>query len=597
MNLATLDDHLRLRDHVQRVRDEREQMRLTPPTIRLWDGDYNYRGTVAGERKGEYEFVENDAGTATIELPIDHHLAQWVIQFKGRAKRNVHVTFDKQPGNVRWSGRMEYYRVVQDQYGDRFLEIVFIHDFEQLRHILVFCNPWFRADVVQFPKVWVIAGPLKFCLLTTLFVNQFRLESSWFTMPDNPTDPTEWMGPSFNVKHWRNVIKPFTFLSDNTPLDIVYSRFQTFFDVAQKALNTAQLTMVCRRYLKDEDEHPFSDLKGTLNIPIAEKMLSFINLRHGCLVWDVEDNSGFEHETVFGGSVLTGMVRTIVNIGSDGTTENINLYRGEPTYPQEYWRPGWEGTRAKAPWVVFRESPLSGIKSSEFKYVEAKSTSYIAGGESCPGLNELASSAVNAGGDILSAVINSALEAASGAPVGAIPVEMPSLGGIIDAVAKLLYFNSAMAFNEVPTTRSAPSRTPLAGLEDKLTSLGDFHLYEKRAGGPMKAFTASSSMAIRAEMWKERAHVEIDVQICDAAPYHFGAHYNIGDRIGVTVFGYPDPDTIFVERVKSAKYSWGEDGPGMWEIKLGFAEQNDPMMKLYDRIRDITQIGNEVGIW
>jgi hypothetical protein len=121
-SLMTLADHDNLNRYVAEQRAWREKARLADPLVRLWDGDYVYRGTVSGDRKLEFEFILNDVGSATIELPLDHHLAKWVMQYKGRAKRNVHVTIDQQ--GARWSGLMQWYRVVKDKYGDMFLEVV-----------------------------------------------------------------------------------------------------------------------------------------------------------------------------------------------------------------------------------------------------------------------------------------------------------------------------------------------------------------------------------------------------------------------------------------------------------------------------------------
>ena len=79
--LATIDQHQQLWDSVHDRRHRWEQARLAPPRIRLWDGDYRLRGEVAGERSGNFEFVENDVGTAEIVLPLDHYLAKWIMGF------------------------------------------------------------------------------------------------------------------------------------------------------------------------------------------------------------------------------------------------------------------------------------------------------------------------------------------------------------------------------------------------------------------------------------------------------------------------------------------------------------------------------------
>lgn len=595
MSLTTLADHDRVWGVVSDRRAARESNRLKPVLTRLWDGDYNLRGVVAGERKGEFEFIENDVGTASLELPVDHYLARWVMDHKGRTKRNIHVTFDKQ--GARWSGRMSYYRVVTTKEGDAFLEIVFLHDMEELKHILVWANPFLRPEF-QFPKLWIIFGPAKWCLLTTLFVNLLRLETSLWTLPDNPLDVNEWIGPSFWPGNWRNIVKPFPLLQDNSNLTVVFSRFKPFYDVAKKVLEDAQLTMSCRRYLANEDPHPFSDLQGELNNDVIEDLFSLIPLRNGCLVWDIQDRSGWGSETAFGGSFLTGLVRAAVSITSDGLTEGVDVYTGDPTFPGEYYVPGFAGTSPKAPHVVFLDGHYTGIESSEFTYYEATDTSVVLGGHSAPGVNESISTGINMAGDVLTSLINSSLS--PGGAVGT-AIDLPPLGGVMDSVAKIFYENVIAAFMEFPTLRAAELSLPIAGLENVLTGLGDFHYYEGWADGADRAFTVSALAAARSKVWETRARTAHSITVSDAAPYYLGddgqGDFWVGDRVATTVRGYPVTDTLFVERVRKVKYEWDKDGPKGWKLEIGHREPADPMMKGFELIRDINGALSQLGVW
>lgn len=592
--LATLEAHNNLWKLVQQRRAKQEMERLRPPLIRLWDGDINLRGVVAGERAGSFEFIENDTGTAFLQLSLDHYLAKWVMNHRGRAKRNVHVSFDKQ--GARWFGCMTTYRVVREESGDAYLEINFKHDYEQAKHVLCWANPFLRPEL-QFPKLWIIFGPAKWCLLMTLFVNLLRLETSLWTLPDNPLDPSEWFPLSLNISNWRNIVKPFPFLGDNSNLTVVFSRFKTFHDVAKRVVEDAQLTITCRRYLHGEDPHPFEDLRGELNVGPLEDLLSLIPIRHGCLVWDIDDKSEWGTETAFGGSLLVGFVRAMVTIAADGTTEGVDVFTGDPTFPGEYGNPLFMGTSPKAPWVVFQEGAYTGIKSSEFIYHEATDTSFVTGGHSMPGINEAISAGINIGGDFLTSFINSQL-AALGAIGGAI--DLPPLGGLMDAVAKPFYEDVFGAFMEVPTLRAAGMSLPIAGLEDIVTGLGDFHYYEGWADGVDKAFTLSAVMSVRAKMWATRPYTSHLIKVSDASPYYIGekgfGHFWLGDRVGTTVLGYPDPDMIFVERVNKIKYAWDQDGPKGWEIAIGYREPQDPLLKVFEAIRDINGAMGQLGV-
>lgn len=579
---------------IQSRRAKAELHRLAPPRVRLWDGDYTFRGEVAGELAGDFEFIENAAGTAMLRLSLDHYLAKWVMNFKGRRKRNVHVTFEKQ--GARWSGRMANYTVYKRASGEAYLQINFLNDMAELDHILVWCNPFLRPEL-QFPKLWVVFGPAKWCLLLTLFVNIIRLETSWFTLPDNPLDPSEWFPLSFNPATWRNIVKPFSFWSDNSPTTAVFGRFQTFAQVAKQALEDNQLTMTCRRYLHGEDEHPFEGMQGLFGLDPIEDMFTKIPLRHGCLVWDIVDNSDWSTPSSFGGSLLTGLMRAVLNISSDGVVEGVDVYTGDPTYPGEYFDPKFKGTTALFPWVVFEEGPLTGIKSSEFTYHEATDTSFVAGGSSAAGINEGIGALINIGGDALTSAINSAL-----APGGAfgLAIDLPPLGGLLDSLAKPIYTDVFFAFMEVPTFRAAELSLPIPGFEDLVSGLGDFHYYEARVDSK-KAFSLGAGLEVRSAIFESRAHSEFTLKISDAAPYLIGekgyGHLWLGNRICVSPLEFPIPHTLFVERVQRISYAWDSDGPEGWEMAVGYKKPKDPTLSLFEEIAKIGEITGELGIW
>ncbi|AMW64286.1 minor tail protein [Mycobacterium phage ChipMunk] len=584
-SLAQSEDLWKL---IQQRRAKREAARLAPADVELRDGDFRLRGAVAGERLLEWEFIENEVGNCTLQLSLSHYLAKWVMNHRGRAKRNVIINIEKQ--GARWTGMMDHYRVVKTDSGDAYLEIVFLHDFAQTRHIRVWCNPFLRPEL-QFPKVWIIFGPAKWCLLVTLFVNLLRLETSLWTLPDDPTDINEWMGPSFNPANWRNIVKPFPFLADNSPVTMVFSRFGTFYDTAKQILNDHQLTLTCRRYIKDRDPHPFEDLKGVWGIDPLEDLLQKIPLRDGCVVWDIEDNSGWGTQTAFGGSWLTGFLRAAVTLAGDGQVEGVDVFTGDYTFPGEYYRPGFLGTSPMAPHVVFEEGPLTGIKSSEFSYYEATDTSFLAGGQSAPGINEAISTGVNVGGDFLTSLINQALGGM---------IDLPPLGGTLDAILQPLYTDVFGAFMEVPTLRASGIHLPISGLEDVITDLGDFHYFENMAEGSMKAFTLSAFAAVAAEIYKTRARTAHTLKVSDASPYIFApkpyGHCWIGDRVGTSVLGYPVEHQLFVERIKKVKYSQGTDGPKPLEIEIGYREPKNPALSILEEVKRVNGGLGQAGI-
>jgi len=526
-------------------RAAREKARLTRPYIRLWDGNMNLRGEVAGERGGSFEFAENDTGVAQIRLSLDHYLAKWVMNHKGRAKRNVILTIDKQ--GARWGGMMDHYKVIRQKNGDRWLEVNFKHDYEHWKHIRVWPNPFFPAEF-QFPKIWLIFGPAKWCILVTFLCQLMRLENSFWMLADDPMDD-----PMPGISTWRHAIKPFSILDDHSTTSLVFSRYASLHDTVADVLADAQLTVTCRRWLTG-DPIPWEGFNG----------------RHGVIIWDIEDNSGWRQQTSFGGNMLTGLERALVTIAADGLTEGIDIITGDPTFPDEYYIPGWQGTRPSAPWIVFEEGPLTGIESSEFIYYEATDTQFTTGGHSAPGVNSAISAAIQLAFDLLAAMI-----------------AVPPLGGVIDTILAPLYedvFFAAMSWGD----------------NQRAEALGDWHYFEGWAEGSDRAYTIGAVMALRAKRWETRDHFAVTVKISDAAPYYIGApgygHFWLGHRVAVAPLGWPVPHQLFVERVQRLYYEWDENGPKGWDISIGYAEPEDPILKLWKKAQKSASALEALGV-
>lgn len=602
--LKTKQDHIDLWDLCQARLAEKERARLEPPLLRMWDGDMNLRGVCVGWIDIDYEFVENDTGIATLQIGLTHYLSKWVMNFMGRDKRNVILTIDKL--GARWSGFMDKYSVVRKKDGTKYLEITFKHDYEGAKHILGWANPFLLAEV-QFPKLWIIFGPAKWCCMMTLFVNILRLETALWTLPDNPLDLAQWFPFSLNTGNWRNIVKPFPLLNDNSTLTLVTCRFKSIHETWKKTLKDAQLTVTCRRYIASEDPHPFQDTQVAFGnnitvdgVNIFDDLLTYIPIGNGCLVWDCVDNSGWGQETAFGGDLLVGLERAVVNIADDGYTEGVDVFTGAPTMPGDYYNPLFMGTNPQAPWVVFDvASPYNGVTEGSFDYFEATTTNFVAGGHSMPGINEGISAGVNMVGDFLTNIINNIIGQAEDGPFGAF-LQMPPLGGIMDALAKILYEDVFLAFMQVPTLREIGETLPIAGLQSLSTGLGHYHYWEDFCDGADKAFTLAAMMAVRAQIWKTRPHTVHKITVSDAAPYIAGetgyGDFWIGNRIGTTADDYPIPHTVFVERVQKLKFGWGPDGSRGCEITNGYAEPEDPALKALDQIKDVNSALSTMGI-
>ena len=119
--------------------------------------------------------------------------------------------------------------------------------------------------------------------------------------------------------------------------------------------------------------------------------------------------------------------------------------------------------------------------------------------------------------------------------------------------------------------------------------------------GADRAFTVSALAAARMKFWETRARTAHTIKVADAAPYYLGDNgqgdFWLGDRVATTVFGYPEPYTLFVERVNKISYKWDKDGPSGWTLEIGKREPKDPALKLFEYVRDINSAISQLGVW
>ncbi len=362
MSVETIDFDAKWAEFQDAVAAERAE-KLKPPLVRFWDGSWNLRGVVSRINSATIQEIDNETGTADFELPLDYWMSEWIVNLDERSTQNIHVTVDRD--GARWSGRMEQFTVVKSEDGTGVLRVRFKHDFEELKHILVYPNPWLPPEV-QFPRLWLLFGPARWALKTTLLVNIIRLYSSAWAIKPDPLNPNGW--DSFDQSTWMIAVKPGSIEGDNSLPSIVHGRMKNMHEASRRIVDDAQLSWEFRRYL-DGDPEPW---------PGA-------NLRHGCLVVDLIDKSGFTSGTSFGGNLFSGLLKAFINIDSDGLTEGVDII-DDPNNPDQYYDPDFMGTLPEQPWVIYRDGVHTGIQTSEFTYKPPTDVGVVAGGHSMPGV-------------------------------------------------------------------------------------------------------------------------------------------------------------------------------------------------------------------
>lgn len=530
-------------------REKRRARKAAAPLIRLWDGDWNYRGRIADAIKADFQWRYNETGAATVELPLHNYLARWVIDVEGRATRNIHISMDKD--GARWTGRMTKATVVVTDEEEK-LVMEFNHDYEELKWILSWCNP-FTPDAVQFPRVFFLLGPSRFVLKLALFCNLLRLNASLWNLPDDPLSLSGWLS-GLDMSNWSIIVKPHNFLADSSLWALYTSRFKTIDEASKDIAKDAQVMWEMRRWLTG-DPQPWAGFTP----------------RNGALIVDVVDKSGYYSETALGGSVLGGLTRTVAAIGDDFITETLDLIT-DPTDDSQYTVSGWMGVKPRQPWIVLRAGETrSPIRTSEFTITPATATQVVAGGKSAPGVNETIKALVVGGFGMLGATF-----------------QFSALGSVVDAFAEPLYRDTILAwwhFKHIV----------------RIMHAGWSHYHEKMAEGGDNAFTLSSVMALRVALWATRSRMTHKLEVdAMAIPYIVGdngeGHFFLGDRIGSTVKGAP-AGKVYVDQVTEMSLGFDRSTAPIWQFVIGEQEDaEEPMARLFRQIGNLFSFATELGV-
>lgn len=584
MTVATFAEPFTGTDHedfaawAREVRDYRIERAYDRPVIKLYDGDWNYRGQVYGELSGSLNQIVNQTGTIQIRLPIDLDdrrgtwAAFWALDEEARGTNNIHVIVEAMGARI--GGRMKPQNGVTILRGDKGDEVVidFLDDIEELKHVHTAGNPFLPISLIQQPKAWMLYMPADHGILLTMAANLLRLQLANISIANllKLLDPANWsLGSLGSI--WQQsqiVVKPRSFGDTVAPLALVVGSIRTsIFDVAAPIMEDAELQWDLRRWLKGDPE-PWPGA-GT-------------GWRNGTLMAGIVNKSGFRTGTSIGGNLFTGLTRTIASVLGNHVEDSYDLFTGETIDETGYRLPGALGTLPAHPYVVYRDGDITGIQTSEFSRSPGGAGRITVGGQSMPGVNELISAAINYGGDVLGDNISAAISFGVG-----FSVSVGSLGGAIDAFLNPIYRDSILAHISVP-------------LLFRVQEQGWGHYLETTSTNVTQAFTAASIMDLRRRRRETDPDTAFTLQVANASPWLIGdngfGHWWLGDRVGGTQ-KYLMP-RVFVRRCRELNIDWSA-GKGL-AIEAKFADTRNKK----DAIENITELTakamgglQEIGLW
>ena len=571
-------DHADFREWARELREYRIERAYDRPTIKLYDGDWNYRGTVYGEIAGNVTQIVNETGTIQVRLPIDLDdrrgtwAAFWALDEDARGTSNIHVIIETMGARI--GGRMKQKDGVHLVRGEKGDEVVidFLDDIEELKHVHTAGNPFLPISLIQQPKAWMLFDQADRGILVTLAANLLRLQLSNISIADllELLDPDNWtLGNLLDV--WQQsqiVVVPRKFGDSVAPLSLVVGSIKTpIFDVAAPILEDAELQWELRRWLTGDPE-PWPGA-GT-------------NWRNGTLMVRIVDKSNFRQGTSIGGNLLTGLTRTIASVTSNHVEDSYDLFTGETIDETGYRLPGVLGSLPAHPYVVYRDGDITGIQTSEFSRSPGGAGRITVGGQSMPGVNELISAAVQYGGDVLGDNLSAVISAGVG-----YNVSVGSLGGALDSFLNPIYRDSILAYMSVP-------------LLLRVAKQGWGHYLETTSTNVTQAFTAASVMDLRKRRRETDPDLEFTLIVANASPWLIGdngfGHWWLGDRVGGTS-KYLMP-RVFVRRNRQLDITWG-DGKGLG-IEATFGDtrsEKDAIEHMTELVAKAMSGLQEIGLW
>ena len=569
------------------IRETRISRIAKPARVRIYDGDWNFRGSCWGRRDGSMQLKENDTGSIQIELPIarsnlapftgsdiddftlwareleDHRstfLAHWALDKEKRAKTNIHVIVEKDGARV--GGRTDPktgVRLKQSTKDGDTVTLEFLDDMQELKHVHMAASPFLPVSLIQQPKVQFLFAPADWGGLLTLGMNVLRNQGTNFNMNFDLLNPSTWPNGLWAQAQIVPVPKPFS--STVAPSTIITGTIkQSWLDVMAPILEDAELMVYPRRWLTGDPE-PWPGA-GT-------------NWRNGTLFVDIVDKSGWRSGTSIGGNLATGLARTVANVTSNYVEDSYDLLTGAPVDVEGYKLPGFLSTQPPRPFAVYRSGVLSGVQDLDLSRGAGGPVKITAGGQSMPGVNELEEAVIGYAGDVLGDNINIA-----GYGVG-------SLGNILNAFLMPILRNSILAYMSVPLLSRAAEQ-------------GWGHWLETAATGVTQAYTPAAIMDLRKRRRETDPDTSFTFNVTSGAPWLIGdrgqGHWWLGDRVGATA-KYLGA-RVFVCRCRELSVPLGGDSAAVWSAKFGDKRaQQDALEKAIGLVGTTMSALNEIGLW
>lgn len=531
-----------------------ERMRQTDVTVMLFDAEMRLQHLVRNEYSLDLVLPSNDTGTIELPLPFDSPAGQWLFEQRERINRgegrNVNIVIEYCGSRV--GGLADYVDLDLDDDGGQIVTTRFLTDMERLKWYSIWPNPW-TPEWIQWPQVYLAAGPIPWVLAVTLDLQLNREAGSSWAVPDDPMDPDQ--RDDLDQSTYSMVVKPISFveaMASGALWGLGVSRMKNYHAFLQPMAADGEIACQIDVYLEGDPE-PW---------PGA-------NLRHGTRIVRFEDRSGTYTGTSHGGTIWDGLIRTVLEFVDDFIDANESL-GGDFAIPPDYYDPTKPPrTQKQLPFVVLRDGEISGLNRYKYRQVFSKGIQVVTGGHSMPGVNEGISAFIQMVGDLIAAA-----------------VVIPPIGGTVDALLAPIYTDALFSFMRAVSAARAQTQ-------------GWTRYFEYFAQGAGKAYTLSALMVLRAGFWKTRSRDSVQFGFRDASPFIIGqaGHVWLDDRCGFTIRG-DRTGRIYMDRVSKVQLSYNRTQKPTWTVTVGHdRDLQDPLARIWEQWEELADALQQLGVF
>lgn len=583
------------------------------PMVRIADKSLAPVLELTNEMSCSYEEIVHDTGQAKVIATYEDWVVDYIVNLT-HIDEDLHLLIDPNPNNrtweTRWSGKIHQINVKRNEDGTSTVEFVALAVREHAKKLLLASAPLFAAEF-QYPKMWVLPGPLRSICFASFAINLARLFMPGLTGVSNLMNPLSWINPINNPIQAVAQVDPLQWpiqcafvntVIDQSRWSAITATWTDWHTATADMLKDCGVILRAYTYLVDEDadnptphneladiltgaEKPMVDFLDAIGLNSTVKgfkdlesnvVRDFARPKRNCVVFRLEDMSGqggplgnvFDGLLNLIGVTLDDLVTSVLVDANTGQTLD-----GEPIIdviqPETPIFENLLGVAPEVPKVIWRESQFDRVPSKQHTLYKAAPKTLMTGGRSPSIVNQGIQFGIRYAVQQMSNVFQSPDSALGETGIQAFP--MNGLGELYQGQLS----NVALAWERLT-------------LPVRAVWNGDLAYQEFMARGSGVAYTLASVLGLREAQFKTRPYYGFQAQVISGFPWVLDEDCRLGERTGWEFDG-----VIYVDQITAMKRQWDRHSPLLPTLSVGGdQDREDPIAR---SMRSIQSLYSVVG--